>query len=189
MTREAVPGARGRAARAGRRVLAALVALPLAIPLAIAFAAGGEEGDAGAADPVAVQSAADAVQGHLLAEVLILFGCVFILSAAMGMLRFPDFYTRLHASTKVVTLGGIGVFGGAALAFSAVQATGRVLLIAVFFFLTAPVSGYMIARSGYLRGLKQYREDSSVDEWDACGAAAPEDDGQDELEPASGAAS
>lgn len=108
---------------------------------------------------------------HPLAQALILVGCFFLVAAAIGVLRFPDFYTRLHASTKLVTLGGVGIFGGAAIAFEPVGGTGRVLLIATFFFLTAPISGYMIARSGYLRGLPPFREDTSVDEWDACGAA------------------
>ncbi|MCA9837736.1 MAG: monovalent cation/H(+) antiporter subunit G [Trueperaceae bacterium] len=110
------------------------------------------------------------VQSNLIAELLILGGCFFILAAGIGMFRFPDFYTRLHASSKLVTLGGIGVFGGAAFAFLSLAATQRVLLTAVFFLLTAPLSGYMIARAGYLQGLKPYREDNSVDEWQACGA-------------------
>lgn len=108
-----------------------------------------------------------------LAEVLILIGCIFILAGAAGLLRFPDFYTRLHATTKLVTLGGLGLFGGAALVLDGAQASGRLLLIAVFFFLTAPLSGYMIARSGYLRGLGPYREEGSVDDWQAKGAAVP----------------
>lgn len=111
----------------------------------------------------------------LVAELLVLFGCAFLLAAAIGLARFPDVYTRLHAATKLVTLGGVGIFGGAAVAFASVDATGRVLLIAAFFFLTAPLSGYMIARSGYLRGLEPYREDSSVDEWRALGAARADD--------------
>lgn len=111
----------------------------------------------------------------LIAELLILFGCVFILAAGLGMLRFPDFYTRLHASTKPVTLGGLGIFGGAAIAFAPFGATSRVLLIAAFFFLTAPLSGYMIARAGYLRGLEPYREPSSRDEWQSCGAGSVDD--------------
>ena len=114
------------------------------------------------------------VQGNLPAELLILFGCAFLLAAAIGVFRFPDFYTRLHAATKLVTLGGLGIFIGAAIAFAPVQAVQRVLLIAVFFFLTAPLSGYMIARAGYLRGLEPYREATSVDEWGACGEAAEE---------------
>lgn len=118
------------------------------------------------------------VQGNLPAELLILFGCVFLLAAAIGVFRFPDFYTRLHASTKLVTLGGLGIFIGAAIAFAPVQAVQRVLLIAVFFFLTAPLSGYMIARAGYLRGLQPYWEATSVDEWGACGEAAEEFHGE-----------
>jgi len=112
------------------------------------------------------------LRGDPLAEGLILFGCVFLLAAAIGVLRFPDFYVRLHASTKLVTLGGLGIFGGAAIAFAPVQQVSRVLLIALFFFLTAPLSGYMIARSGYLRGLEPYREDTSVDDWGALGSEA-----------------
>lgn len=113
-----------------------------------------------------------AVERSLLAELLILFGCIFILTAGIGMLRFPDFYARLHASSKLVTLGGIGIFGGAAIAFAPLGVTQRVLLTAVFFFLTAPLSSYMIARAGYLRGLKPYFEAGSVDEWGALGAAS-----------------
>ena len=68
------------------------------------------------------------IEGNLWAELLILFGCFFILISAIGMVRFPDLYTRLHASTKLVTLGGLGIFGGGALAFLPVAATERVLL-------------------------------------------------------------
>ncbi len=110
------------------------------------------------------------IRSNIIEELLILLGCVFILAAGIGMFRFPDFYTRLHASSKLVTLGGIGIFGGAAFAFVSLAATQRVLLTAVFFLLTSPVAGYMIARAGYLQGLKPYQEDNSVDEWQACGS-------------------
>jgi multicomponent Na+:H+ antiporter subunit G len=112
------------------------------------------------------------VRHPLLAELLILFGCIFILAAGIGMFRFPDFYTRVHASSKLVTLGGLGIFLGAAFSFIPESAVQRVLLMAVFFLLTAPIAGYMIARAGYLRGLRPYREADSVDEWQACGAEA-----------------
>ena len=110
------------------------------------------------------------IEGNLWAELLILFGCFFILISAIGMVRFPDVYTRLHASTKLVTLGGLGIFGGGALAFLPVEASERVLLIFAFFFLTAPLSGYMISRSSYLIGLPMYKEDTSIDELGAFGS-------------------
>ena len=123
---------------------------------------------------------APVLASNLVAEVLILFGAVFILAAALGMLRFPDFYTRLHATTKLVTLGGIGIFGGSAAIFASVGATERVLLIAAFFILTAPLSGYMVARAGYLGGLGPYREETSVDEWQECGSMRMEGGGASE---------
>ena len=147
------------------RVLAALAALPA---VATGLAAQETPVEPGIAD------GARSLTGALVPDLLILFGCVFLLAAAVGLVRFPDFYVRLHATTKLVTLGGIGIFGGAAIGFASIEATERVLLIAVFFFLTAPLSGYMIARSGYLRGLAPYREDTSVDEWGALGSTTGE---------------
>lgn len=146
----------------------------------------------GLCSAVAQQDAAGAVEGAangslagaLVPDLLILVGCVFLLAAAIGLVRFPDFYTRLHATTKLVTLGGIGIFGGAAIAFAEVQATERVLLIAVFFFLTAPLSGYMVARSGYLRGLPPYQEPTSVDEWGALGSSTSDLPETDDAAPA-----
>jgi len=122
-----------------------------------------------AAAPARVPSALD---GQPVAQVLVLLGCVFLLAAAVGLVRFPDVYTRLHAATKLVTLGGLGIFTGAGIAFYPVDGTPRVLLIAGFFFLTAPLSGYMIARSAYLRGLPWFQEEGSVDDWGALGSEA-----------------
>ena len=84
----------------------------------------------------------------LVSDLFLLLGSFFVLVAAVGVLRFPDFYTRLHASTKLVTLGGVGIFVGAALSFGTPPAVSRLVLITAFFFLTAPLSAYMIARSG-----------------------------------------
>lgn len=145
-----------------RRVAARLpVALLSALTVAVAVGQGvsGEE---------------TALRGSVVAEVMVLIGCLFLLLAAIGIFRFPDFYTRLHASTKLVTLGGIGIFGGSAIAFSAEGAAARVLLIAGFYLVTAPLSGYMIARAGYLRGLAPVREPTSVDEWGALGTGRTE---------------
>ena len=111
---------------------------------------------------------------YFIFDLLTLTGSFFILVGALGMFRFPDFYTRLHASTKVVTLGGFGIFLGAALIFNDTLATTRLLLIAMFFLLTAPLSGYMVARSGYLHGLTIYEEEDSVDEWGECGSEGGE---------------
>ncbi len=75
-------------------------------------------------------------------------GGVFTLVGAVGMLRFPDFFMRLHAPTKATTLG----VGGVLLASIAVGwLQGRFglheLLITLFLFVTAPVSANLMAKA------------------------------------------
>ena len=121
-----------------------------------------------------VATAQSRLQPNLLIQngfvnVFLLVGSVFILAAGISMIRFPDFYTRAHASSKLVTLGGASIFVAAGIAFSGVELSNRLLLVAFFFLLTAPLSTYAITRAGYLRGYEPYKEPESVDEWDELG--------------------
>jgi multicomponent K+:H+ antiporter subunit G len=70
---------------------------------------------------------------------LLLVGAAFVLIGAIGLVRFRDFYMRLHAPTKASTLGVGGVLA-ASLAL-------RELLIALFLFVTAPVSAHLMAQA------------------------------------------
>ncbi len=80
--------------------------------------------------------------------VALMVGGVFALVGAIGMLRFPDFYMRLHAPTKATTLGVGGVLVASLLGQ---WALGRwavpELLITVFLFITAPVSANLLAKA------------------------------------------
>ena len=84
-----------------------------------------------------------------LVALLLVVGGVFTLVGAVGLVRFPDFYMRLHAPTKASTLG----VGGVLLAsLVAGWASGRFglheLLITLFVFITAPVSANLLALAG-----------------------------------------
>ena len=105
-------------------------------------------------------------------NIFLLLGSVFILAAGISMMRFPDFYTRAHASSKLITLGGASIFIAAGIAFSGVELGNRLLLVVLFFLLTAPLSTYAITRAGYLRGYEPFKEPGSVDEWDELGGKA-----------------
>lgn len=86
----------------------------------------------------------------------LLLGTFFILSASIGIVRFPDLYTRLHAATKASTLGISFILIGAFL-FLYIEhslVSGKLLLSIVFLFLTAPVSAHMIARAAHKQGVK-----------------------------------
>lgn len=83
-----------------------------------------------------------------LAAALLLVAAFFTLVGAIGLVRLPDFYMRLHAPTKASTLG----VGGVLLASMVVAlAQGRVgfaeLLITLFVFVTAPVSANLMAQA------------------------------------------
>ncbi len=82
--------------------------------------------------------------------VLIGIGAVFMLVAAIGVLRMPDVYMRLHSSTKSATFGVSFVMAGAAVYFWDFAIAVRALAVVVFFFMTAPVAAHLIARAAYV---------------------------------------
>lgn len=80
-------------------------------------------------------------------------GALFILLAAIGILRMPDFYLRVSVTTKAVTLGVGLILVASAFAFKNFSVTSRVLAIIVFILLTAPVGAHMIGRAAYFIGV------------------------------------
>lgn len=85
----------------------------------------------------------------LLGALLLLLGSLFCLAAAVGVVRFPDVLTRLHAATKPQVFGLVLILTGVALTLR----TWHVGVLAAFTvglqILTAPVSGHMLARTAY----------------------------------------
>ena len=86
--------------------------------------------------------------------VLLVTGGAFTLVGAIGLLRLPDFYTRLHAPTKATTLGVGGVLlAGMALAWAQGEWGLQPLLMMLFLFITAPVSAALMAQAALHLGL------------------------------------
>ena len=88
----------------------------------------------------------------VLSAVLMLTGVALALAAAVGLLRFPDVFSRMHAATKPATLGLLLVTVGAALRMDDGGDAVKLLLVAAFQFLTAPVAAHMIGRAAYRSG-------------------------------------
>jgi multicomponent Na+:H+ antiporter subunit G len=84
--------------------------------------------------------------------VLLVFGAAFMLLAGVGLVRLPDLYLRMSATSKAATLGASLVLLGAALHFGTPAVAGRAAVIVAFVFLTAPVAAHAIGRAGYRRG-------------------------------------
>jgi len=95
---------------------------------------------------------------------LLLLGSLAMLLAAIGLLRFPDFYTRAHAGTKAASLGAGLILLAAVIPLSNTDIAVRVWLTIFFVFLTVPVAGHLLGRAAYLRGLKQW-PGNNHDEW------------------------
>lgn len=86
---------------------------------------------------------------ELLAALLLVVGGVFALVGAIGLLRFPDFFMRLHAPTKATTLGVGGVLlASIVLGWARGEPAVHELLITLFLFVTAPVSANLMAMAG-----------------------------------------
>ncbi len=84
-------------------------------------------------------------------------GALFILLAAIGFVRMPDFFLRVSVTTKAATLGVGLMLGSAAVYFYNSSVTSRVLAIILFLLLTAPVAAHMIGRTAYFIGTKLWK--------------------------------
>ncbi len=86
---------------------------------------------------------------ELLLSVLIIVGAVFTLIGSLGLLRLPDFFTRLHSPTKATTLG-VGSLLIASSIFFSTRGAGLSLhevLVTLFLFITAPISAHLMAKA------------------------------------------
>lgn len=89
---------------------------------------------------------------QLPAAALLVVGGGFALVGAVGLLRFPDFFMRMHAPTKATTLGVGGVLvASMALGWSQGELRLHELLITLFLFVTAPVSANLLAEAALHR--------------------------------------
>lgn len=73
-------------------------------------------------------------------------GTFFLFAAAVGAYRMPDAYNQLHCITLAATIGLVNLLLAAVLYLGSVSVLLHSLLVLVFHFMTAPVSGHMIAR-------------------------------------------
>lgn len=87
----------------------------------------------------------------------IITGSLFILLAAVGILRLPDLLTRMHATTKAAALGVMLIMLAAALHFAETGVVARALSVVVFILMTAPVAAHVLGRAGYFVGTKLWR--------------------------------
>lgn len=110
---------------------------------------------------------------EIIITILAVIGVIFNFLGVLGILRFPDVYNRLHASTKCLTLGEGSIMVLLAIMGIQMYLTGasisfviKPLLIMLFLLVTGPVASHAIVRAAYKSGvplwpksvLDQYKE-------------------------------
>lgn len=89
--------------------------------------------------------------------ILLLAGAAFFLAGTVGLLRFPDVYTRLHALTKADNVGLGLVMAGLALQAGSWAATGKMALIWFLVLLASAIGAHLVARGALRRGITPWK--------------------------------
>lgn len=86
---------------------------------------------------------------EIISVILIVLGEVCVGISILGVLRLKYFLNRMHATTIADTLGTLLIFLGVMLQFGFTLTSAKLLLVVIFQWTTAPVSGHMISRMAY----------------------------------------
>ena len=92
----------------------------------------------------------------IIAGVMLLAGSAFVLVSAIGVVRFPDVYMRMHAATKAGTLGAGLMLGAASVVFGELGITVRSFVVFFFLLLTAPVAAHVLGRAAYYANVPRW---------------------------------
>ena len=100
----------------------------------------------------------------ILAYILMGAGAAFAVVTVIGLLRFPDAYTRIHAGAVVLTISAVLVTLGIAVYVWEFFISLKIVLIALLFLISNPMATHAIARSSYKREIVKL-EEKSIDEY------------------------
>ena len=92
-----------------------------------------------------------------LTVALLISGTIFFLAGTLGLLRFPDVYTRLHALTKADNVGLGLIVAGLALQAESWAVVGKLLLIWVLVLIAGASVAHLVARGALHRGVRMWK--------------------------------
>ncbi len=101
---------------------------------------------------------------NIVCTVLLICGLIFFTGGAVGIIRFPDFYSRLHPAGKLDTMGsllmllGISLFNIRELTLINILTSLKIMLILVFVFLSSPTAIHSIVDAGVRAGLIPWKK-------------------------------
>lgn len=89
----------------------------------------------------------------IISSILLIAGVFFGISGALGLFKFPDFFTRVHAASVTDSISAILIIGGLLLQTSFDLNTGKLLFILIFLMITSPTASHALAKSARHGGL------------------------------------
>lgn len=99
---------------------------------------------------------------ELLGGLMVLAGVFFCVVGAVGLLRFPDFYTRTHAASITDTLGaGLVLWGLLFYAGPGLEAV-KLVMVAILILITSPTAGHALVKAAYANGLAWTRGEDAL---------------------------
>lgn len=100
---------------------------------------------------------------EILSASLLIAGFIFLVLSAIGVIRLPDFYSRMHSSGIGETLG-IALMGMGFIVYTGINFTSvKILLIALSVFIVNPVGTHLIAKAALYSDFKPWEEDKNAD--------------------------
>jgi multicomponent Na+:H+ antiporter subunit G len=102
---------------------------------------------------------------NLIAGFLVLLGLLFFTGGAVGIIRMPDFYSRLHPAGKLDTMGlfmsmlGVALYTVQSFSLGDLLTGLKIILIVVFVFITSPTATHAIVDAGVRAGLEPWTQE------------------------------
>lgn len=99
----------------------------------------------------------------ILSWILLLTGAFLGVSGAIGILRFPDFYSRVHAASVTDTLCALLIIAGLVLQAGFTLVSAKLVIVLLFLWYTSPAASHALVKAAHYHGLKPLLSDDKAD--------------------------
>jgi multicomponent Na+:H+ antiporter subunit G len=106
---------------------------------------------------------------NIIVTAMLICGLIFFAGGAVGIIRFPDFYSRLHPAGKLdtaglaTTMGALALYTANSFTLASLITAIKIILIFVFVFITSPTATHTIADAGVRAGLTPWRKEPETE--------------------------
>ncbi len=106
---------------------------------------------------------------NIIVTIILICGLIFFAGGAIGIIRFPDFYTRLHPAGKLDTAGlattmvALALYTASPFSLASLITAVKIILIFVFVFITSPTATHAILDAGVRAGLTPWKKEPKAD--------------------------